>query len=238
MTAAKATPPPIQKIVRKLVRELAPQTIILFGSYVYGQPDESSDLDLLIVRDTDEPFFDRMRSAAAVVNSVAPHLGVDAIVRTPGELMQRLRVGDHFYQEILDRGLLLYGRSWREERCSIVVEDELVYPSEWLRIAEQDLRRVEVGLREDDPPMAGYYLQQALEKFLKAFLISRGWRLRRIHNLNDLLEQAATYEAGFSTYAPLCKTVNPWYTADRYPMSDEVPPTQEQAHAALESGAP
>jgi HEPN domain-containing protein len=58
-----------------------------------------------------------------------------------------------------------------------------MYPADWIRIAERDWRRVEQLLAIDDPELAGFCLQQAVEKFLKAFLLSRGWSLHRIHDL-------------------------------------------------------
>ena len=41
-------------ILSKIVAEYAPQKVILFGSYAYGEPDEDSDIDLLIIKDTDK----------------------------------------------------------------------------------------------------------------------------------------------------------------------------------------
>ena len=39
----------IQEVTRRLVTIYNPLTIYLFGSYAWGNPDEESDLDLLIV---------------------------------------------------------------------------------------------------------------------------------------------------------------------------------------------
>jgi hypothetical protein len=36
-----------------------------------------------------------------------------------------------------------------------------------------------------------------LEKFLKAFLLSRGWELERIHDLEALLNAALVYDSSF-----------------------------------------
>lgn len=41
----------INKIVEKL-KKLNPEKIILFGSFAYGKPDKNSDLDLLIIMDS------------------------------------------------------------------------------------------------------------------------------------------------------------------------------------------
>jgi HEPN domain-containing protein len=52
--------------------------------------------------------------------------------------------------------------------------EESLYPAEWLRIAEKDLARAGRLLSIDDPEAAGFFLQQAVEKFLKAYLLSKG----------------------------------------------------------------
>jgi len=45
----------INEIIREIVRNFKPQKVILFGSYANGTPTEESDLDLLIVKDSDIP---------------------------------------------------------------------------------------------------------------------------------------------------------------------------------------
>ncbi len=64
--------------------------------------------------------------------------------------------------------------------------EESLYPGDWLRIAARDLTRVENLLMLYDAEGAAFYLQQAVEKFLKAFLLSKGWALQRIHDLEAL----------------------------------------------------
>jgi HEPN domain-containing protein len=44
--------------------------------------------------------------------------------------------------------------------------EESLYPADWRRIAEKDLRRAEHMLDIRDAEAAGFYLQQAVEKFL------------------------------------------------------------------------
>ncbi|HUF42029.1 MAG TPA: HEPN domain-containing protein [Verrucomicrobiae bacterium] len=61
---------------------------------------------------------------------------------------------------------------------------------EWLRIARKDWRRAERNLEDRDPEAAGFFLQQSLEKYLKAFLLKRHWKLRKIHELDALLDEA------------------------------------------------
>lgn len=101
----------IREITRRVVAGYAPERIILFGSYAYGEPDDDSDIDLLIIKDTEEHFIDRLarvRRAAAGAHRLIPF---EPIVLTPEELDRRLRIGDQFFGEIVERGELLYARS-------------------------------------------------------------------------------------------------------------------------------
>ena len=58
---------------------------------------------------------------------------------------------------------------------SCMPPEDSQYPLDWLHIAERDFVRVERLLAIDDAQAAGFFLQQAIEKFLKAYLLSRGW---------------------------------------------------------------
>ena len=53
----------IQKVVQQIVEHFNPQKVFLFGSYANGNPTEDSDVDLLVVMDTD----DKLIHAAACI---------------------------------------------------------------------------------------------------------------------------------------------------------------------------
>lgn len=98
----------VQMIVERLVAEYHPQKIVLFGSRVTGKPGSDSDIDLLIIKDTNETFFDRLVSARRAVSGTHKGIPLDLLVLTPGELEARLRAGDQFLAEITVKGHLLY----------------------------------------------------------------------------------------------------------------------------------
>ena len=54
----------LQQIIRRLIEGYQPQRIILFGSLAYGEPDEDSDIDLLVVKETTESPPERLTSSA------------------------------------------------------------------------------------------------------------------------------------------------------------------------------
>lgn len=89
--------------------------------------------------------------------------------------------------------------------------NDLRYAREWLAFAEKDLVRTRRALRAKDDELAGFCLQQSIEKFLKALLLSKGWKLVRTYNLVALLDEATTHESSLSRFCLLCQDVSPYY---------------------------
>jgi uncharacterized protein len=95
-----------------IVEAFDPQQIILFGSYAYGIPTPDSDVDLLIIMESEER---PIKRAALVSKVLRPRLfPLDILVRTPDEIQYRLTLGDFFIQEIMKRGKVLYERGISE----------------------------------------------------------------------------------------------------------------------------
>lgn len=98
----------VQNIVEKLVAAYSPQKVILFGSHAFGNPDSDSDIDLLIIKDTQESFFDRLATARRAVSGAHKGIPLDILVLTPQELDARLKSGDQFLTDIFENGQLIY----------------------------------------------------------------------------------------------------------------------------------
>ena len=88
---------------------------------------------------------------------------------------------------------------------------------DWIKIARKDLERSKRNLQFNDINAAGFYLQQCIEKYLKAFLIERGWKLKKIHQLDALLDEAMKFLPELSVFKEFCARVSSYYLADRYP---------------------
>jgi predicted nucleotidyltransferase len=98
----------LNDIVRRIVSELHPERIILFGSYGYGSPTEDSDVDLLVIMQTGSRPADRY---LAVSRLIRPRpFPLDILVKTPDEIARALETGDFFIGEIVTRGQTLYER--------------------------------------------------------------------------------------------------------------------------------
>jgi predicted nucleotidyltransferase len=105
--------PPVEKTlpgaIQRIVPELKPEKIILFGSYAYGNPTPDSDVDLLVIMNTKAKDVDRY---VAVSNLLYPRqFPVDILVKTPQEIeMEKKKRGNFFLREILTKGKVLYER--------------------------------------------------------------------------------------------------------------------------------
>jgi predicted nucleotidyltransferase len=100
----------IKEITRLIAEEFFPEKIILFGSYVNGNQDNDSDIDLLIIKNTDERFIDRWTSVRKILSDPNRKIGVDTLVLTPQEINERLYHGDQFIADIIENGEILYAR--------------------------------------------------------------------------------------------------------------------------------
>jgi predicted nucleotidyltransferase len=98
----------LRPAIQKIVQELNPEKIVLFGSYAYGNPNPNSDVDLLVIMNTKASPKDR---SWAVSRLLLPRpFPVDILVKTPHEVKQGLETGDFFLKEVLTRGKVLYDR--------------------------------------------------------------------------------------------------------------------------------
>lgn len=100
----------IRGMVDRLVAAYAPEKVILFGSYAYGVADAESDVDLLVIKNTPEPFLGRLEAVRKAVGGAHARVPFEPIVLTPAELDERLEKGDQFLGEIVKRGEVLYAR--------------------------------------------------------------------------------------------------------------------------------
>ena len=90
---------------------------------------------------------------------------------------------------------------------------------EWVKRGEWDWRSAHLLFEAEAPvpETACFHAQQAVEKILKAFLISRGAAAPRTHNLVALLDTAVELEPSTVDLKEACSLLTPYAVDLRYP---------------------
>jgi len=87
----------------------------------------------------------------------------------------------------------------------------------WLNLAEEDLLWAKASFEDKILRGACFAAQQAAEKALKAFLISKAITTPKIHDLVTLNNQCLNQNAQFQELEGACNTLSPYYLSTRYP---------------------
>lgn len=95
----------LKRMIYTLRAEYAPQKMILFGSLASGRVKETSDIDLVIIKETNKKFTDRI---GEVIGICQPKMAADLIVYTPKEFLNLQKSEDFIKREIIDKGKVLY----------------------------------------------------------------------------------------------------------------------------------
>lgn len=98
----------IRNKVRTIAENFDPEKIILFGSYASGTPNPDSDVDLMVIINTESSTWELSVEISQLLKHSFP---IDIIVKTPREIDRRLQQGDFFLRDIMENGKVLYERT-------------------------------------------------------------------------------------------------------------------------------
>jgi len=99
------------RLILERLRAYAPEKVILFGSQARGEADEYSDVDLVIIKDTDKRFIDRLLEVSRILG---PDLDkVDLLVYTPMEWLRMIESGNPLALEAVEKGRIIYEKGKR-----------------------------------------------------------------------------------------------------------------------------
>lgn len=97
----------LSKISERLKQKYKAEKVILYGSYATGEESEESDIDILIIAHTNEKFFQRMATVLKLIRDLKKGIPIEPIVLRPEEVKNRLKIGDQFIKEIINKGIYL-----------------------------------------------------------------------------------------------------------------------------------
>lgn len=95
----------LARYVRLLTEHGNPEKVILFGTLAKGWVHEWSDIDLVVVEQTQLPFFQRLRKVRKLLK---PKVGMDIMVYTPEEFRRLCAERPFFKEEIIEKGKIVY----------------------------------------------------------------------------------------------------------------------------------
>ncbi len=98
----------LEKLKENIIKKYKPEKIILFGSYAWGKPGPDSDVDLFVIKETENT----RETAREIDGSIFPRpFPLDLIVYTAGQVDRRRKIGDPFIINILTKGKVLYAKN-------------------------------------------------------------------------------------------------------------------------------
>ena len=103
------TAPAVPQSLQRAIERYAPERAILFGSAARGDTDTFSDVDLVLIKKTQQPFLERLVEFARLL---PPELTrVDAFIYTPEEFADMQERGNPIARAALTEGKTIYEAS-------------------------------------------------------------------------------------------------------------------------------
>lgn len=96
----------VEEIVRRIVETVHPKKIILFGSLARGDARPESDLDLLVIAQSQEPRYRRSAPLYGILSDII--IPMDILVYSPEEVEEWSGVRQAFVTTAIREGRVLY----------------------------------------------------------------------------------------------------------------------------------
>jgi len=105
---------------------------------------------------------------------------------------------------------------------------------EWFSKAEKDLDEAKFLFEKNRPlENIAFFIHEAVEKYIKSYLISNGWELEKTHDLVRLLREACKFEKSLEKFIPLTEEMANYYIESRYPIGYLVEYTKEEIEKSI-----
>ena len=217
----KITETLIRDIKDKIVEKIHPEKIILFGSHAHGIPNKGSDLDIVLIKESDLPRHKRAVEAYEVISPFG--VPIDIIVYTPQEVEEYEDVKGAFINKVIRTGKTLYQQPGQEKKRvqKTMNHRDTITKLVWERFkkARSDLRDAEALIELDSPyeDIICLHSQQAAEKYSKGLLVFHQIEFEKTHSLVHLEDLCALAEPAFNSITSEIISLNPYAVAVSYP---------------------
>jgi predicted nucleotidyltransferase len=94
-----------QRIINRIIRNYRPKKIIVFGSFAREDVHQGSDLDLVIIKNTNEKFLRRMDT---ILDLCDGEIAVEPLIYTEAEFQKMLEEGNDFLETVTKEGKVVY----------------------------------------------------------------------------------------------------------------------------------
>ena len=242
------SPPTIDALRVRLATALERAGVLrayVIGSVAMGKATEESDVDLLVVAESDKPMRQRYADFGEVRR--ACEWPADIFPYTPEEVREAVEARRRFVVQALAEGVQIFERGSQPYaldgtvREAVIAEERGEYGAgegiEWIEDAGGDLAAARLLLRNGMFALACFHAQQVAEKALKGLAYHRGDRRVREHSLEVLFEMLAGDYPQLEPLRDAMERMAPYYTNTRYPNAPAPRPrgsfTEEEARAAL-----
>ncbi len=102
---------------------------------------------------------------------------------------------------------------------------------EWIERGKRDLGLAALGLdHEENSDAVAVSLQQAMEKITKGALLATGWRLRKTHDIEQLLYELIERLPESRDFLDLGRILTTYFEDDRYPPGSKIELNSEDMH--------
>ena len=99
----------IDEVINRIATRFNPDKIILFGSYANGTQNENSDLDLLIVQDSDLPM--QKRGFDIRMSLLGTMIPMDILFYTKSEFEEEKSKNSSFLYSAIKNSRIMYERA-------------------------------------------------------------------------------------------------------------------------------
>lgn len=94
-------------------------------------------------------------------------------------------------------------------------------PADWFAFAEERLRGADYLRKGEGVTALGIEaLQEATERYLKGFLVAKGWALVKTHDLERLTKEASQFDNRFATFQTFAIELTEDFFGQHYPGGD------------------